>query len=229
MISVRNACKGYRIREGRKIVLDNVSIDIPSGRNFGILGANGAGKSTLIRLLAGTEDLDSGAIMSRRRVSFPVGFSGTFHPELSGRENVVFLARVYGADIRQTLAYVEEFTCLGEYFREPVGTYSSGMTAKLAFGASLAIDFDTYLIDEVTAVGDARFQERCRRAFEKRMEYSDIIMVSHDLHTIRTYCDAGALLSDGKLTLFDDIEGAIDAHSRRMHGAPASDHRNLAA
>lgn len=215
MISLRDARKSYRLRDGgRRVILDGVTMDIPSGRNFGVLGANGAGKSTLIRLLAGTEDLDSGRVRSTRRTSFPIGFSGTFHPALSGRENVRFLARVFGADPLEVESYVLSFTELGEYYRQPVGTYSSGMTAKLAFGASLAIDFDTYLVDEVTAVGDARFQERARRAFEARLDRSDLIMVSHDLHTIRTYCDAGAVLEHGKLVLFDDIEGAIDAHTR---------------
>jgi capsular polysaccharide transport system ATP-binding protein len=216
MIRLRNASKAYHKSSGRHVVLDKVSIEIPSGRNFGILGANGAGKSTLIRILAGSEALDSGYVRTTGRVSFPLGFGGTFNPEMTGRTNVRFLARVYGADITETLEFVKEFSDLGSYFDEPYGSYSSGMRAKLAFAACIGIDFDTYLVDEVTAVGDARFQARCRKAFEARAERSDVLMVSHHLDTIRTYCDSGAVLANGYLTLFDDIEGAIEAHERRM-------------
>ncbi len=216
MISLRNVSRSHRLPEGRRVVLDDVSVDFPPGRSFGILGVNGAGKSTLIRLLAGVELRDRGSVRRRRRVSFPLGFGGTFHPRLSGRENVLFLARLYGADARLVLRYVEDFAELGAYFAMPVGTYSSGMRARLAFGACLAIEFDLYLIDEVTAVGDARFQARCQQAFEARIGGADIIMVSHSMDTIRTYCDAGGLIGGGRLTLFDSVEDAIADHAASM-------------
>jgi len=148
------------------------------------------------------------------RVSFPLGFSGTFHGMLSGRENVRFLARIYGVDEEQALDFVGDFSELGAYYRMPVETYSAGMRARLAFGACLAMGFDTYLVDEITAVGDARFQERCRSAFAERMHEADVIMVSHDPATMRAYCKAGAVMANGKLHAFDDIEGAIEYHAQ---------------
>ena len=217
MISLHNVSKHYRTAESRRVVLDRVDAVFPSGRRVGVLGANGAGKSTLIRMLAGVEAPNAGVIRRQGRVSFPLGFGGTFHPKLSGRENVVFLARLYGCSERHVLRYVDEFAELGEYLAMPVQTYSSGMRAKLAFGACLAIDFDIFLIDEVTAVGDAKFQVRCQAAFEERMSTSDIIMVSHSLSTIRAYCDTGAVLVDGRLRVFGDLDGAIEAHVGAMH------------
>ena len=138
---------------------------------------------------------------------------------LSGRENVAFIARVYGASQRQTVRFVEEFAELDEYFDMPVQTYSAGMRARLAFGACLAVDFDVYLIDEVTEIGDERFRRRCAAAFRERMRDSDIILATHNAHTIRQYCDRGAILAEGRLQLFDDIAGAFQ-HYRRMMAEP---------
>jgi capsular polysaccharide transport system ATP-binding protein len=191
------------------------------GRSIGVFGANGAGKSTLVRLIAGVEQLDSGRIVRRGSVSFPLGFGGTFHPHLSGRENVRFLARLYGADTGAALDYVERFAELGSYFRAPVETYSSGMLARLAFGACLAIRFDLYLIDEVTAVGDSRFRRKCQEAFEARAAESDVIIVSHDEGTIRAWCDMGIVLDQGRLEVFEDLDAAIARHRQRMLRAPA--------
>lgn len=222
MIVLDRVHKAYRTPEARRVILRDVSLCLPEGRGLGVLGANGAGKSTLIRLLAGTEPPDAGRISrGGRRVSFPLGFGGTLHPKLSGRENVTFLARLYGIDERAAVRYVADFAELGTYYRMPVETYSSGMRARLAFGACLAIQFDLYLIDEVTAVGDGRFRARCLRAFQERMARADVIMVSHDYETMRAYCETGAVLHDGQLTLFDDLEQAIDHHARIMRAAPA--------
>jgi capsular polysaccharide transport system ATP-binding protein len=215
VIALDGVAKSYAAAGGRKIVLDEVTLDFPPGHNFGILGANGAGKSTLLRLLAGSELPDRGAVRRHARVSFPLGFGGTFHGALSGRENVAFIARVYGAAPRPTIRFVEEFAELGDYFRMPVATYSAGMRARLAFGTCLAIDFDIYLIDEVTEVGDERFRRKCAAAFRDRLRRSDIILATHNIHTIRQYCDRGAVLADGRLELFDDVAGAF-AHYRRM-------------
>lgn len=218
MIVLEHVHKAYRtIEGGHRVVLRDVSLAIPEGRSLGVLGANGAGKSTLIRLFAGTERPDEGRIVrGGRMISFPLGFGGTLHPKLSGRENVLFLARLYGVDEREAVAYVADFAELGAYFRMPVETYSAGMRAKLAFGACLAIQFDVYLIDEVTTVGDARFRAKCLDAFRQRMDRADVVMVTHDFETMRAYCDTGAVLSDGRLTLFDDLEGAIDHHVETM-------------
>ncbi|HEX2943276.1 MAG TPA: ABC transporter ATP-binding protein [Rhodopila sp.] len=217
MIVLERVHKAYRMPDGHRVVLRDATVTIPEGRSLGVLGANGVGKSTLIRLIAGTEPPDAGRITrGGRLLSFPLGFGGTLHPKLSGRENVVFLARLYGVDEREAAAYVADFAELGAYFRMPLETYSAGMRARLAFGACLAIQFDVYLIDEVTSVGDARFRARCLAAFRERMERADVIMVTHDFETMRDYCDAGAVLANGQLTLFDDLEDAIGHHAALM-------------
>ena len=217
-IRLSGVAKAYRSAAGRRILLDNVSAAFPAGHNFGVLGANGSGKSTLIRLLAGSELPDRGTIRRTVRVSFPLGFGGTVHGALSGRENIAFIARVYGAGVRQTTAFVEEFSELGDYFDMPVDTYSAGMRARLAFGACLAIDFDVYLIDEVTEIGDERFRRKCAAAFRERLRRSDIILATHNQHTIRQYCDRAAVLADGRLQLFDSVTGAVECYRNLLTG-----------
>jgi capsular polysaccharide transport system ATP-binding protein len=214
MIRLEHVTKTFRTPRGRKLVLDNASATFEAGHNFGILGVNGAGKSTLIRLIAGSELPDRGIVRRSGRVSFPLGFGGTFHGALSGCENAAFIARIYGAPVRATIDYVEDFAELGEYWTMPVNTYSSGMRARLAFAVCLAIDFDVYLIDEVTEVGDQRFRRKCADAFRARMAHSDIILVSHNPQTIRQYCDRGAILADGALSLYDEIGAALTRYHR---------------
>lgn len=215
MIALEAVSKTYRTRQGgRRIVLDRVSAEFPDGCNVGVLGANGAGKSTLVRLLAGSEMPDRGRIRRDRRVSFPLGYGGTFHGALSGRENVAFIARIYGAGLHRTIDYVADFAELGGYFDMPVNTYSAGMRARLAFGACLALEFDTYLIDEVTEIGDERFRRKCAVAFRERMRCSDIVLVTHNTRTIRQYCERGAVLSNGELRLYDDVATALSAYRR---------------
>lgn len=220
MIALDAVTKSYATPVGRKVVLDRATMTFASGHNFGILGANGAGKSTLIRLLAGSVMPDRGTIRRYARVSFPLGYGGTFHGALSGRENTAFIARIYGAAVAGVLREVEEFAELDEYWEMPVNTYSSGMRARLAFGVCLAIDFDAYLIDEITETGDERFRRKCAAAFRNRMRNSDIILVTHNAATIRQYCDRGAVLASGRLRLFDDISGALD-HYRASLAEPA--------
>ena len=214
MITLDGVSKTYRTRNGRRTVLDNVNVTFESGYNFGVLGINGAGKSTLLRLIAGSEIPDFGVVRRYARVSFPLGFGGTFHGALSGRENVAFIARIYGAGIRGVLEYVEGFSELGEYLHMPVNTYSAGMRSRLAFATCLALDFDLYLIDEVTEIGDQSFRQKCAEAFRARMQHSDIILVTHNIHTLRQYCDRGAILANGELTLFDDIGTALGRYHR---------------
>jgi capsular polysaccharide transport system ATP-binding protein len=220
VIALERVAKSYATTFGRKLVLDNATVNFSAGRNFGILGSNGAGKSTLIRLLAGSEMPDRGAIRRQGRVSFPLGFGGTFHGALSGYENVAFIARIYGAALRPTMRFVEEFSELGDYFKMPVGTYSAGMRSRLAFGTCLAIDFDVYLVDEVTETGDERFRRKCAAAFRERLQRSDIILATHNHHTIRQYCDRAAVLANGQLQLFDDVATAFASY-RRMLAEPA--------
>ena len=214
MIQLDKVFKFYRTEGHTKIVLDHVSAMFQSGHSYGLLGVNGAGKSTTMRLIAGTELPNSGRIRRSVRVSWPLGFAGGFHGLMTGRENVKFVARIYGENPRRVLEFVEDFSELGDYIDAPVRTYSSGMQARLAFALSMAIEFECYLIDEITAVGDMRFQARCRRAFEQRRHTSDLIVVSHSAETIRDYCDQGMVLVDGQMLTFSSVEQAIEVYNR---------------
>lgn len=214
MIELEDVYKYYKSNGHRKVVLNHITMDFQAGRSYGILGINGAGKSTLVRILAGTELPNGGRIRRRGRISWPLGFSGGLHPKLTGRENVKFISRVYGQDPRKVINFVEDFAEVGAYMDVPILTYSSGMIARLAFGLSMSIDFDCYLIDEVTAVGDARFAARCREEFDKRRRKADIIMVSHGMQTIKDYCDRGIVLAGGQMHVFRDIDEAIDLYKK---------------
>jgi capsular polysaccharide transport system ATP-binding protein len=190
------------------VVLDSLSFTFPAHTNVGILGRNGSGKSTLLRILAGTEEADSGTIRRRGTVSWPIGFAGGFNGSLNGEENCRFVARIYGADVDEVVGFTMEFADLAQYFYEPVKSYSSGMKARLAFGLSMAIEFDAYLVDEVTAVGDSVFQAKCRRAFEARSGRSSVIIVSHHIGTVKDYCQHCAVLVKGRLVYFDNVDEA---------------------
>lgn len=208
MIHVDNVSKVYRTRFGPRTVLDRINLRLEPGRHVGILGRNGAGKSTLLRVLGGAELPDKGKVTRRGRVSWPIGFAGGFSGSLTGRENCRFVARLYQADLDEVCNFAQEFADIGDYFHMPVRTYSSGMRARLAFGLSMAIDFDTYLVDEVTAVGDTNFQKKCRDAFAERQERSSVIIVSHQMSTIKQYCSRCAVLHRGRLTFYDDLAEA---------------------
>jgi len=212
MIRFENLTKGFWVQGEYKVVIDDLTIDLPTGKSLALLGRNGAGKSTLLQMIAGTVSPDDGHIYSDGSISWPVGFRGSFHRDLTGAQNIRFIARIYGVDTEELLAFVEDFAEIGEQFYEPVRSYSSGMQARLAFGASMGIHFDTYLVDEVTAVGDARFKRKSRAVFRQRMKASDAIMVTHDMGQVRQFCDAGVVLDQGRLTYFEDLEEAIGLH-----------------
>jgi capsular polysaccharide transport system ATP-binding protein len=208
MIELENVTKIYQTHVGSNVVLDSISFSFPARTNIGILGKNGAGKSTLMRVIAGTEQPDSGTVRRAGSVSWPIGFGAGFNGSLSGEENCRFAARIYGCDVDEVVGFTMHFAELGDYFHMPIKTYSSGMKARLAFGLSMAIEFDVYLVDEVTAVGDARFQQKCREAFRQRRNRSSVIVVSHNLSTITDYCERCAVLKDGKLLDFASIDEA---------------------
>jgi capsular polysaccharide transport system ATP-binding protein len=213
-IELRKINKGYPNRHGTREVLTDVNMTILHGEHFGILGKNGAGKSTLIRLISGQEHADSGQIRRRMRVSWPLAFTTGFQGSLSGLDNVRFISRIYGVDHEKVRPFVEDFSELGKQLREPVKHYSSGMQARLAFALSLAIEFDCYLIDEITAVGDARFHQRCHHElFEKRKDRA-LIMVSHDMNFVKSHCERIAILEEGNLRIFEDKE---EAFTHYMH------------
>jgi len=208
VIRLENVSKDYGTRFGPRRVLDGIDLELGRGRNIGILGRNGAGKSTLIRLLSGAERPTSGRIHRDMSVSWPLAFTGAFQTHLTGLDNLKFICRIYGADWRALLPFVEEFTELGMYFREPVHHYSHGMLTRLAFALSMAIEFDCFLIDEAMVVGDARFHERCHiELFRKRRDRA-FILVSHDANVIRMYCERACVLVDGRLHEFPSVDEA---------------------
>lgn len=212
MIRFENLTKSYRVQGMKKVVIDNLSIELPTGKSLGLLGLNGAGKTTLMQLIAGTLRPDSGRIVSDGSISWPVGFGGSFHPDLTGAQNVRFIARIYGVDTDELIAFVEDFAELGKHFHMPVRSYSAGMKSRLTFGSSFGIQFDTYLVDEVTSVGDAAFRRKSQALFKDRMQTASAIMVSHEMHQLRNFCNSGILLEDGHLTYFENIDEAIEVH-----------------
>jgi len=216
MIEFRNLTKRFFIRGQRKVVADNINLVFPAGRAVGLLGRNGAGKSTLLKMIAGTMDPTEGQIISHGTISWPVGFAGSFHGELTGAQNARFIARIYGVDTEEMIDFVGDFANLGGHFDLPFRTYSSGMKSRLAFGISMAVPFDTYLVDEVTSVGDAAFRKKSGEVFRARMEHAGAVVVSHGMGQIREMCDAGAVLENGKLSYYDDVNEAIDHHNGNM-------------
>jgi capsular polysaccharide transport system ATP-binding protein len=214
MISVQNVTKIYPVRGGiKRCVLDHVSLDVHRGQSVGIMGRNGSGKSTLIKIIGGAVPPTSGTVRREMTVSWPLGFVGGFQATLSGADNIRFIARLYGVSSEELTEFVEDFAEIGEYIRMPVKTYSTGMCARLTFGISLALEFECYLIDEATAVGDTRFKEKCERALMERREKGSLIMISHDTKTLRDYCDRGAILNDGRLTVYDDLDEAVEIYA----------------
>lgn len=208
MIVLENLSKVYGTRQGPHVVLDQINLRVEKSQKIGILGRNGAGKSTLIRLISGAEYPTSGSIRRGMSVSWPLAFGGAFHNNLTGFDNLRFICRIYDVEYRSVLPFVEDFTELGAYMREPVLHYSEGMRARLAFALSLAIEFDCFLIDEVIAVGDSRFHEKCGvELFDKRKDRA-MILVSHSADTIKSYCESASVLSGGKLRSFESVDEA---------------------
>ncbi|WP_285164727.1 ABC transporter ATP-binding protein [Shewanella goraebulensis] len=210
MIKISGLTKYYPSKLGRQYVFDKLSFEIPSNRNIAILGSNGAGKSTLFRMLAGSEYPNSGSITTDLNLSWPVALATGIHPQMTGSENTRFIGKINGIsnlDIYESK--VRKFSELGKKFDLPVQTYSSGMRTRLAFACSLSIDFDVYLIDEVTSVGDAKFREKAKKSLLERSLSANIIMVSHEMDELRNFCDSAIVLNKGELKFYDDIEQAI--------------------
>lgn len=218
MIQVRNVYKRYRNHHGSNWVLRNVNFTIPRGISVGLVGRNGAGKSTLLRLIGGMDHPDRGEIVRDCRVSWPIGLSGGFQGSMTGRQNVKFVARIHGSDdsIDEVIRRVEAFADIGPAFDEPVKTYSSGMKSRLAFGLSLAFDFDLYLSDEATAVGDKAFKAKATQAFKDKIGKASLVIVSHSEGILRDLCQAGIWLRQGEAVWFDDVKDAIAAYHQSI-------------
>ncbi|MCK4441935.1 MAG: ABC transporter ATP-binding protein [Sulfurovaceae bacterium] len=212
MIELQNITKYFRTTKGKKYILKDVSFSIPSDVNVGILGRNGAGKSTLMRMLGQIEFPNQGRIISDKTFSWVMGVGGGFQNNMTGRANVKFVCRIYGKskeEIDKSIEYVKEFSELGDYFEMPIRTYSSGMKSRLTFGLSLAFDFDYLLIDETLSVGDARFRKKSKEALMKKIESCNVLLVSHDMGTLRSICDVGIVSNNAQLHFFEDINDAI--------------------
>lgn len=219
MIEFENVSKNYHTRGLHRRVFNDLSFRIERGESLAICGANGAGKSTLLRLIAGVEHPSSGEIRRSMKTSWPIGFASCFEMAMTGADNARFIARVYQQDEQEVLDYVEDFAQLGVYLRQPVNTYSSGMVSRLAFGISLAISFDCYLVDEVTAAGDVRFRRRCEEELMDRRKNGTLIMTSHDPYMLEQYCTRGAVLYSGALVFFDTVAEACNVHhALQMNG-----------
>ena len=218
MIKIDNITKSYlHHKAGRKYVFKDLSFTIPSGKNVAIIGKNGAGKSTLMNLLAKVDSPDSGRIITDQSISWPVGLSGGFQGSLSARENVKFIARTQGfrgLEMQEKVKFVEEFAEIGDYFDLPTKTYSSGMKGRVAFGLSLAFDFDYYIVDEAMSVGDAHFKKKASDAFKAKVGKANIILVTHGMTQVRTMCDLVIILNDGKAKIYEDVEKGIEVYQQ---------------
>lgn len=224
MIELRQLTKSYTTPHGRRYVFRDLNFLFPESASIGLIGPNGAGKSTLMRLIGRIDSPDSGAVISDSLISWPVGLSGGFQGSLTGRDNVQFVCRLYGIHggaLREKVEFVQQFAEIGEYFELPVKSYSSGMRSRLAFGLSMAFDFDYYLIDEVMAVGDANFRNKSRAVFQDKLQRANLILVSHNMNDIKQYCDVVVLVEQGRATLFEDVEAGIAAYQGAIPTARA--------
>lgn len=215
MIKIENLTKSYRTPKGRHYVFKDLNVELPSGKSVALIGRNGAGKSTLLRVIGGIDRADSGRIHTDKTISWPVGLAGGFQGSLTGRENVKFVARLYARpeELKDKVTFVEEFAELGKYFDMPIKTYSSGMKSRLGFGLSMAFKFDYYLVDEVTAVGDARFKQKCADLFKARHEEASFLMVSHSLGSLKEFCDVALFIGrDNKVKYFESVADAIETY-----------------
>ena len=220
MLELRNLTKWYPSRHGRRYIFRDLSFTFPRGANIGLIGRNGAGKSTLLRLLGGIDTPDEGAVVTDARISFPVALGGGFLPALTARENVAFVARIHGhhgAALRRILDQVRDFAEIGDYFDLPMESYSSGMRSRVAFGMSMAFDFDYYLIDEVMAVGDAQFKEKSKAVLLEKLSRANVILTSHNMADIRQFCNMVVHVHAGQVTVHEDVEAGIRAYQ----GTPA--------
>ena len=213
MIHFENVSKYYPTKQGRSYVFKDVTISLPTDKNIAVLGPNGVGKSTLIKMLGGADYPSTGEIKSAQRISWPLGLQGGLQGSMSARENVRFVARIHGyRNTKPVEQQVADFAEIGQYFDEPVKTYSSGMRSKVTFGLAMAFDlnFDVLLIDELTAVGDANFKAKSQKILLDKYENTKLIMVNHSLSELQKFCEAGIVIKNKTLCYHPDLESAIE-------------------
>lgn len=214
MIQIHKLSKSYKTPNGRFHVFKDLNLEIPSNVSVGLIGRNGAGKSTLLRIIGGIDRPDCGSIVTRHSISWPVGLATGFQGSMTGRDNVKFVARLYARkhELNDKVAFVEDFAELGGYFDMPIKTYSSGMRSRLGFGLSMAFPFDYYLVDEITAVGDAAFKRKSAELMLERRRHSQFLMVSHSMSELKKFCDAGLLIGRCQVRYFQRIDDAIQSY-----------------
>lgn len=217
MIKLININKSYPIKSGDREILKDINLTIHHGEKVGILGRNGAGKSTLIRIISEAEYPSNGKIVRDMSISWPIAFGGGFQGSLTGTDNVYFICRIYGIEAKKVMPFIEDFTELGQYLNEPIKKYSSGMRARLAFAISMAVEFDCFLIDEVVAVGDQRFHEKCHNELFVNRADRAMIIVSHDIHYIRQHCSRASVLDRGNLINFENVDDAFNFYQSTIH------------
>lgn len=219
MIELRGLTKSFHTPQGRKVLFQDVNAIFPEGKNIGILGRNGAGKSTLLRIMGGIDYPDSGRVITDQRISWPMGLAGGFQGSMTGRENAAFVCGIHGiwgAARSRVLDKVQEFAEIGDYFDAPVKSYSSGMRSRLAFGLSIAVDFDCYLVDEVMSVGDAHFKHKCEQVIEEKRKTANFIIVAHAMPLLKKNCDVGIYLGPEGLTVYDTVGAAIAEYQKGL-------------
>jgi capsular polysaccharide transport system ATP-binding protein len=211
MLQLTDVCRDYHSTATKitRRVLDRVSFTVMPGDKIGILGRNGAGKSTLIRLISGADEPTSGTIERKMSISWPIGFYSGAGGFMTGHDTIRFIARIYGRPPKEVRDYVDDFAQLGKFLAEPIHTYSTGMQSRLIFALSLAIDFDCYLIDEVIAAGDARFQQRSHDELYRKKDRS-LILASHVPSIIQEWCSRAIVLHRGRAKIFDNLDLATE-------------------
>jgi len=215
MIRFENVSKYYPTKQGRRYVFKDVNIELPTDVSIAILGPNGVGKSTLVRMLGGADYPNKGQIVSDKKISWPLGLQGGLQGSMSGRENCRFVARIHGYKNTEEIEQkVYDFAEIGAYFDEPVKSYSSGMRSRVAFGLTMAFDFDfdVLLIDELGAVGDANFRHKSQALLKSKFETTKLIMVSHSMGELRKYCQSGIVVKNQTLMFFPQLEDAIQEY-----------------
>ena len=215
MIELKELTKSFVTPKGRHYVFKDLNAILPENKSVALLGKNGAGKSTLLRIIGGIDFADSGQVITKKYISWPVALSGGFQGSLTARQNVRFVARLYvdtEEQVDYVVRFVEEFAEIGKYYDMPIKSYSSGMRSRIGFGLSMAFNFDYYLLDEVGAVGDASFRKKSQNLLNELKESSNLIMVSHDLKDLTQNCDVAFLVRDGKAEYFEDVQEAVEVY-----------------
>ena len=217
MLVAHGLTQRFHLHGRPHVLFENLSFELEQGGRLAILGRNGQGKSTLIKILGGVLAPTAGSVVWDMKASWPLGFAGAFQGSLTGLDNILFISRIYRKPSAEIIKRTEDFAELGPALTQPVRQYSTGMRARLAFGLSLAIDFDCYLIDEIIAVGDARFGQKCEdELFGKRADRA-FIVATHDFTFVRAKCDRALVIESGQATLHSDVEEAIELASGLLH------------